>query len=185
MAADSEPRIQPIRGKADVAPEHHAIVDRVEKFFGAIRGPFSMLLYSPVMADQALDLVEGFREDTIVDHQLRVLAILATVRERAAAYVWSAQVGYARRVGLREEAIDVLRARGDTSVLTQEEREVVDYARELAVTHKVSQDRFDALLKRHGARWLVELTTTAQFYGALCGIASAFQVQVPEGGDRY
>lgn len=179
-----QPRIRPITSRDDVAPEHRAIADRVTAFFGQIRGPFSMLLHSPALANQILDVVEDIREQTIVDHRSRVLAILATVRERDAPYVWSAQVGYARRVGLREQAIDVVRARGDTSVLTEEEREIVDYARELAQTDKVSQARFDALLRRHGERWLVELTASAQFYNCLCGVAGAFHVPVPEGGDR-
>lgn len=179
-----QPRIKPIRSRDDVAPEHRAIADRVTAFFGQIRGPFSVLLHSPILANQILDVVEDIREQTIVPAQSRALAILATVRERDIGYVWAAQVGYARRVGLREEAIDVIRSRGDTSVLTPEEREIVDYARELAQTDKVSQAKFDALRNRHGERWLVELTASAQFYNCLCGVASAFQVPVPEDGDR-
>lgn len=179
-----QPRIKPIQSRDDVAPEHQAIADRVTAFFGQIRGPFSVLLHSPILANQLLDVVEDIREQTIVDHQSRALAILATVREREIGYVWAAQVAYARRVGLRDEAIDVIRARGDTSVLTEQEREIVDYARELAQTDKVSQARFDTLRNRYGERWLVELTASAQFYNCLCGVTSAFQVPVPEGGDR-
>jgi len=179
-----QPRIKPILSRDDVAPEHQAIADRVTAFFGRIGGPFSILLHSPVLANQLLDVVEDIREQTIVDHKSRALAILATVREREIGYVWAAQVAYARRVGLRDEAIDVIRARGDTSVLTEQEREIVDYARELAQTDKVGQARFDTLRNRYGERWLVELTASAQFYNCLCGVASAFHVPVPEGGDR-
>ena len=181
---DPSPRIPAISGKADVAPEHHAIVDRVEAFFGAIRGPFGMLLHSPVLANQLLDVVEDIREQTIVDHKLRALAIMATVRERNAPYVWSAQAGYAHRVGVRDELIELIRTGGDTAGLPPEEREVIDYARELAQTDRVSQAKFDALRKRHGDRWLVELTASAQFYNALCGVVNAFNVPVPEGGHR-
>ena len=49
----------------------------------------------------------------MVDAKLRSVAILAAVREREAAYVWSAQVGAARRNGLGEDVIDLLRAKGD------------------------------------------------------------------------
>jgi hypothetical protein len=44
------PRVTPVASKADVAPEHQAVVDDVLKVFGAIRGPFSMMLHSPEMA---------------------------------------------------------------------------------------------------------------------------------------
>jgi 4-carboxymuconolactone decarboxylase len=178
------PRIPPIQSADALAPEHQAIGKRVEAFFGAVRGPFTVLLRSPVLANQILDVVEDIREQTIVDPQLRLLAILATVRERNSAYVWAAQVRYARGIGLPEAAIDLIRARAGTEGLSEAEREVVDYARELAQTDQVNQARFDALLSRHGARWLVELTASAQFYNTLCGVANAFAVPAPEDGDR-
>lgn len=179
------PRIPPVRGKPDMAEEHHAIADRVQAFFGAIGGPFGMLLHSPVLASQVLDVVEDMRVHTLVEAPLRALAIMATVRERRMGYVWSAQVAYARRVGVREEAIDVIRAQGDTASLPEVEREIIDYARELAATEKVSPARFEALRTRHGDRWLVELTTSAQFYTFLCGVVNAFELPIPEGGDRF
>ena len=46
------PRVTPVASKADVAPEHQAVVDDVLKVFGAVRGPFSMMLHSPDMASQ-------------------------------------------------------------------------------------------------------------------------------------
>lgn len=179
------PRIPSIRGKIDLPPEHHAIADRVQAFFGAIRGPFGMMLHSPVLADQVLDVVEDIRQQTIVEAPSRALAILATVRERRMGYVWAAQVAYARRVGVREAVIDVIRARGDTAVLSEQEREIIDYARELASTEHVGQARFDTLRNRYGDRWLVELTASAQFYTFLCGVVNAFEVPVPDGGDRF
>jgi hypothetical protein len=38
------PRVAPITGKSDVAPEYHDVVDDVLKVFGQVRVPFSMLL---------------------------------------------------------------------------------------------------------------------------------------------
>ena len=51
------PRVTPVAGKADVSPEHQAVVDDVLKVFGAVRGPFSMMLHSPEMAKRMLPLV--------------------------------------------------------------------------------------------------------------------------------
>src|SRR5919202_1178585 len=91
------PRVTPIAGKADVAPEHQAVVDDVLKVFGAVRGPFSMMLHSPEMTRRLLPLVPFFRDESIVEGRLRSVGILAAVREREAAYVWAAQVAAARR----------------------------------------------------------------------------------------
>src|SRR5215510_15092018 len=107
------PRVAPITGKSDVAAEHHDVVDGVLKVFGQIRGPFSMLLHSPELAKQMLGLGNFYRDKSIVAPKDRSLAILVGVRERQGAYVWAAQVNAARRAGVREEAIDVIRARKD------------------------------------------------------------------------
>ena len=179
------PRIPPVRHPDDLAEEHRAIGQRVEKFFGAIGGPFAVMLHSPVLASQVLDVVEDMRVHTSVEAHARSLAILATVRERRMGYVWSAQVAFARRIGMRQEVIDLIRARGETAGLPDEEREIIDYARDLARSEQVAQPLFDALRNRHGDRWVVELTVSAQFYTFLCGVVNAFEVSVPPGGDRF
>ena len=73
-------------------------------------------------------------------------------------YVWAAQVDASRRVGLREEVIDLLRAKGDPAGLPADERDIVVYMRQLMRTNRVEPAVFDALRERHGAQWLVELT---------------------------
>ncbi len=80
--------------------------------------------------------------------------------------------------------IDLLRAKGDPSGLSADERDIVTYARQLMRTNRVEPPVFDALLRRHGAQWLVELTAVANFYVALCGVVNAFDVPAPDGGDR-
>ena len=131
------PRIVPVTGKPDVPAEHHRVVDAVVEAFGGVRGPFSMLLHSPALAERLLPLVKFFREESVVDAPLRSIAILTAVREREAAYVWAAQVGAARRNGLREAVIDLIRAKGDPASLPAEERDIVIYVRQLMRTNRV------------------------------------------------
>ena len=80
------PRVAPITGKSDVAPEHHDVVEGVLKVFNQVRGPFSMLLHSPELAEQMLNLGNFYREKSIVAPKDRSLAILVGVRERQGAY---------------------------------------------------------------------------------------------------
>jgi 4-carboxymuconolactone decarboxylase len=178
------PRVAPITGKSDVAAEYHGVVDGVLKVFGQVRGPFSMLLHSPELAEQMLGLGNFYREKTIVAPKDRSLAILVGVRERQGAYVWAAQVNAARRAGVREEAIDVIRARKDPAGLPVEEREIITYAEQLIRNNRVDQAAFDALKNRYGVQWLVELTAAANYYGILCGIVNAFEVPAPPDGDK-
>ena len=179
------PRVTPIAAKTDLAPENQHVFDQVMGVFGRVRGPFSMLLHSPKLAERLLPMVPFAREGLIVEPQLRQIAILTAVRERDADYVWAAQVDVARRVGLREEVIDLLRAKGDPAGLAQDERDIVNYMRQLMRTNRTDQAVFDALRYRHGVQWLVELTAVTNFYVALCGVVNAFEVAVPDGGDRF
>src|SRR3981081_626662 len=99
------PRIAPITGKSDVPAEYHDVVDDVLSVFGSIRGPFSILLHSPKLAERLLKPVTFNRGGNVVEPKLRSVAILAAVREKEAPYVWAAQVGAARRAGLAESTI--------------------------------------------------------------------------------
>jgi 4-carboxymuconolactone decarboxylase len=178
------PRIAPVTGKADVAPLHHHVVDGVIETFGNVRGPFSMLLHSPKLADRLLPLVKFFRDESVVEAPLRSIAILTAVREREAAYVWAAQVGAARRNGLREAVIDLIRAKGDPASLPAEERDIVIYVRQLMRTNRVDAAAFEALNKHHGPQWMVELTAAANYFALLSGVVNAFEVAAPADGDR-
>ena len=177
------PRVAPITGKADVPAQHHTVVDAVEKVFGNVRGPFSVLLHSPKLAERVLTLVTFYRDESIVEPRLRSLAILAAVREREAAYVWNAQVGAARRAGVREEAIDAIRAKDEQSPLVVEEREIIAYTRQLMRANRVEPAAFDALKDRYGVQWLLELTAAAGYFAFLCGIVNAFEVPPPPDAD--
>ena len=178
------PRVTPIASKADVAPEYQAVADGVLKVFGAIRGPFSMMLHSPEMTKRLLPLVPFFRDESVVEGRLRSVGILAAVREREAGYVWAAQVAAARRNGLREEAIDLLRAGADASKFPAEEAAIVTYVRQLMRTNRAEQAAFDALHGKYSTKWLVELTTGVHYFAMLCGVVNAFEVPALPDGDK-
>ena len=178
-------RVPQITGRDDLPAGSRYVADQVNAVFGRIRGPFSVLLHSPELAERLLPMVPFTREKTVVEGPLRSAGILAGVREKDSAYVWAAQVNAARVNGLREAVIDVLRVRSDPSGLAVEERDVVIYARQLMLAGKVEQSVFDALHDRHGTKWLVELTAIVGFYGALCGLVNVFEVPAPEDGDRF
>jgi 4-carboxymuconolactone decarboxylase len=178
------PRVTPITAKSDVPAEHHAIVDGVLKTFGRIRGPYSMLLHTPLLAHHFLGVVNFMREDSIVEQKVRSLAALTAASERGGYYVWAAQVETARKSGIREEAIELIRAKGDPAKLPEDERQIVAFAQQLMRTSNVDRPTFDALHKQHGTKWMVELTAMTGYFGVLAGLVTTFEVPVPEGGEK-
>src|SRR5947199_5200743 len=155
------PRVPPITGKADVPAQYHDVVDDVVGVFGQIRGPFSMLLHSPPLAERMLQFVKFNRGGTVVEPRLLSHAILASVRERDAHYVWAAQIGAARRAGVPEATIDLLRAKGDPASLGEDERDIVTYTRQLVRNHRVDPAVVDPLHQRRTTQSLVEPTARA------------------------
>lgn len=177
------PRIDPITSQSALAREQQSAADAVLKVFGHIRGPFSMLLHSPELAHQLLPLVTFVREGSVIEPNLRFAGILTAARERDAAYVWAAQVEQAHKIGIRRELIDLIRAKGDPAKLPEDERDVVNYVRQLMRTNRVETATFAALQKTHDAQWMVELTAIVNFFAFVAGICNAFEVAPPEGGD--
>jgi 4-carboxymuconolactone decarboxylase len=179
------PRIPAITDKSQLAPENQRVADAVLKVYGNLRGPWTMLLHSPKLTEKLVQLTPFFWHESIVEGKLRSVGILAAVRERDAAYVWAAQVGMARKNGVREEFIDLLRAKGDPGKLPAPERDIVNYVRQLSRTNRVEQATFDVLKNRFGTQWLVELTATVGYFGLVSSIANAFEVPAPADGDRF
>jgi 4-carboxymuconolactone decarboxylase len=178
------PRVTPITDKSQVPAEAQHVAEDVIGVFGRIRGPFSVLLHSPLLAERMLGIVKFNRDGCIVDGRLRSHAILAAVRERESAYVWSAQVGAAQRAGVDQKTIDILRANGDVSGLPDDERDIVNLTRQLMRTNRVDYPVFNRLLGKYGAQWMVELITVANYFTVLSGVTNAFEVAVPPDGDQ-
>jgi 4-carboxymuconolactone decarboxylase len=178
------PRTQLIHAKSDLAPEHHKAADAVLKTFGHIRGPFSVLLHSPGLAEKLVPMVDFVRDETLVEPTPRFLAILTAARECNAPYVWAAQVALARKSRFPENLIDHIRAQRDPATLPPDESDVMNYTLQLTRTHTADEALFKRLLERHGVKWLVELTATLNFFVFVAGLANAFEVEVPAEGDR-
>jgi len=93
-------------------------------------------------------------------------------------------VGGPGRRGAREEVIDLIRAKGDPARLSDEERDIVTYVRQLLRTNRVDQAVFDRLKNRHNAQWMVELTEVANYFAFLSGMVNPFEVPAPPDGDK-
>lgn len=177
------PRIELITDKEQLAPDRFGEYDAIMEVLGRVGGPFGVLLHSPGLAEKVCRAGAQVRLGSELTMAERELALLSTAREKDAAYEWATHAPVARRHGVSEAAIAVIRDRRDTSGLSGDERDIVEYVRELLRTNRVSQERFDALKERHGVRWLVELTGTVGQYQYIAAINNAFEIEPHPGGD--
>src|SRR5262250_2387687 len=132
------PRVTPITTQEQVASEHRAIFDAVAEGRGSVRGPFSILLYSPVLCRRHLDVGTFLRFNFRLDADSRELAIIATAREKDCPYIWAAHAPAARLAGVANGIVSVVRDRGDLAGVPGTERDIVDYARQLIKDNTVT-----------------------------------------------
>ena len=102
-------RLTPITSKDQVAPKDQAIVDSIVASRGALQGPFTMFLHCPELAGRLAHLGAFVRFEGSLDMRVRVLAAMTVARELEAVYVWGAQTGGARRLGVPESTITAIR----------------------------------------------------------------------------
>lgn len=178
-AVEAAPRTTLITERDQVAEQHRSIFDAVAEGRGNVRGPFSVLMYSPVFCMRVIDVSNYLRFGGLVKPNPGELGIIAVAREKDCPYVWAAHAPAARNAGVREEAIAVVRDRGDLSALTREEADIVDYVRQLHRTHRVVQPLFDRLRDRYGVPWLVEYTALIGHYGMITAQLNTFEVAAP------
>ena len=68
--------------------------------------------------------------------------------------------------------------------LEEDERDIIEFVRQLLQNNKVEQDLFDALQGRKGVRWLVELAATVGQYQYISAINTAFGVVAAPDADQ-
>ncbi len=102
-------RLTSITNKSQVAAKDQPIVDSIVASRGALQGPFTMFLHSPELAGRLAHLGAYVRFEGSLDMRVRVLAAMTVARELEAVYVWGAQTGGARKLGVPETTITAIR----------------------------------------------------------------------------
>lgn len=177
------PRIQMISDTADLPEERHEEFDAIVEVLHGVRGPFSVLLHSPGLAQKVMQAGAQIRLNSTLTPFQRELAVIAVSREKDAAYEWNAHVAAGKRAGMTDTTIDRVRSGGSVEGLPDEEQEIINYVRQLLRHNRVRKELFDKMADRHDLRWMVELTATIGQYQYISAINNAFEVEPPEGAD--
>jgi 4-carboxymuconolactone decarboxylase len=175
-------RLSQITSKDHVAAEDRAIVDGIIASRGNLQGPFTMFLHCPELAGRAAHLGAYVRFEGSLDMRVRVLAAMTVAREFEAVYVWGAQSGGARRLGVPESTITAIREKHSRGI-PPEDAQVVDFTRQLLEKHRVDGASFKALQDRLGNKELIQLTGTIGYYSLLCMTVNACELEAGEGAE--
>jgi len=173
-------RLTPITSKTQVAAKDQAIVDGIVKSRGALQGPFTMFLHCPELAGRVAHLGAFVRFEGSLDMRVRVLAAMTVARELDAVYVWGAQTGQARKLGVPEGTITAVRekhARG----IPPEDAQIVEFTQQLIRQHRADAASVKALQKRFGDDGFIQLTGAIGYYSMLAMTVNACELEAGAG----
>jgi 4-carboxymuconolactone decarboxylase len=169
-------RLPLITSKEQVPAKDYAIVDEITQTRGAIQGPFTMFLHCPELAGRVAELGAFVRFEGSLDMRVRVLAAMTVAREFEAVYVWGAQTGGARRLGVPESTIAAIRDNHSRG-LPAEDAEIVEFTRQLLRNHRVDDASAAAVRNRFGDDGFIQLTGAIGYYALLAMTVNACELE--------
>ena len=175
-------RLASITSKNQVSAEDHAIADALVASRGAISGPFTMFMHCPKLAVHLIGLGGYVRFEGKLDLRVRVLAAMTVAREYEAMYVWGAQTGSARKLGVPESTITAIRENHSRGV-PAEDAQIIDFTRVLLRKHRVDDATAQALIKRFGNEQFIELTGSIGYYSLLAMTVNACELETGAGAE--
>ena len=171
--------------REDLLPDQRQIWDDIADKRPTVGGPFQVLLNYPELAKRVTNVGTLLRFDGNLSDGVRELAIISTAREFDATIEWAAHTPLARKGGVSEATIEVVRDRGAVDGLDESDAAIIQYCRELFREKRVSQKLFDKAQALFGIPGLVELTVLIGYYSMIACCLNAFDVEAgPEFKDQ-
>ncbi len=162
-------------------PKVREMFEKIEANGFRVLNLYRVMAHSEKVGRNFLRLGNSILYQGAVPTNLRELAILRVGQINQAQYEYRQHVPIALRAGVRQEQIDALAEWKKSKHFNDEERAVLEYTEELTKNIRVKDETFAALRKFLNEEKTVELTTVIGYYGMVCRILEAFQVEL-EGG---
>lgn len=160
---------------------YDSLADPAGGSLAGLRGPGGIRLHSPELSRGLRPANIRLRDPGVIDARTRELAILITAREHDCQFEWAAHEAEAKREGVSDEVVDVVRHRGPTRGLTEADAALIDFGRELFGDHRVTSGTYARVAKLFDRRTLVDLVNLMGMYAMTAASLIAFDAQLPEG----
>ncbi len=152
---------------------------------GSVRGPFSMLLHSPHLAERVSELGEFVHYRCAVPQKLRELVVLIIARHWTSDYEWAAHEPPARKAGLTDAVVEALRRGERPDFDDPAEAEIYDFCTELLRTGRVSDEVFAPVNERLGDAATVDLVGLIGHYCLVAMTINVFEIPTRDGSAPF
>jgi 4-carboxymuconolactone decarboxylase len=148
-----------------------------------VRGPFTIWLRNPTLAEHANAFGVALRDSKVLDRRLFELAVITVCRAFTVQYAWSSHAPAAEAAGVSPKVIAAIRDNRRPDFQREDERVVYDVAAELMETKELSQATYDRAVAQFGVEGTVDLVSTVGYYAMVGIFLKSFDVPTPT-GDR-
>ena len=146
-----------------------------------LHGPSGIHLYSTRTVEAHNAINSYLRHEAGFDPKVREVAILTVAREMDSRFEWAAHEPEALKVGVAADVIDVIKHRKNTDGVDETYAAIIEFGREVFLTHRVSAAAFARLKTLFHPPMLVDLVLLMGNYAGTAVLLAAFDMQVPEG----
>ena len=166
--------------KEQASPEFRERFQKMEEGGHRVLNLFKVMAHSPQVGRRFLGLGNAILFKGVVPPTLRELAILRVGHINQANYEWTQHVPIALRVGVRQAQIDALPEWETSGEFDETEQAILRYTDEETLNIRVRDETFAAVRAILTEEGVVELTTTIGYYGMVCRILEALQVELEQ-----
>lgn len=146
-----------------------------------LRGPLAFAAYNPAVAQALFDLHNAAVPGGPLDPHTRELAILVACRETNYNLEWNGHESAARKAGIDDKVIDVVRRRAPLGGVDAKDAEVIRFGREMFHDKKVDSATFAKALEYWGKPGTMDMVAVMSTYAVSGYFAIAVDEQPEEG----
>jgi 4-carboxymuconolactone decarboxylase len=166
---------------ATLTAEQQRVAAEIAGARGNVRGPFTIWLRNPRLAEHANRVGTVLRDSKVLDRRLFELAVIVVCRAWAVQYAWSSHAPAAEKAGVSPEIVAAIRDNRQPDFSREDERVVYDVATEIMQTKELSRPTYDRAIAQFGAEGVVDLISTVGYYAMVGIFLKSFDVPTPTG----
>jgi 4-carboxymuconolactone decarboxylase len=159
--------------------DHHTVPS--SKSLAGLWGPGGIKLHSPKLALASQAIGKYLRWESGIAEPIRELAILITARCHDSRFEWAAHEPEGLRVGLTQEAIDVVKHRKPVDGLPEDYATIITLGREVFEDRYVKPETFAAAERIFGRQQMVDIVSLMGLYAGTAALLCAYDIQLHDG----
>ncbi len=161
----------PYLKREELAEGDRAVYDRIEKSRGKVGNIWRAMLNSPNVTDKMLALADELRHGTGIAKNFRELAVLVVGKATKCDYEFDHHWNAAIKAGVPRDKLEAVETfKFDSSLFTDAEKAVMQFAREMTESGVVKDATWDGLRRHFDTRSAMEVLYTVAWYNTVVRI---------------